>query len=58
MLLFNVAWFIVGGILFFETTYPACPLGRPVTDIGMTVFVLQAIGVGIPCLLRLCGAAF
>jgi hypothetical protein len=44
--LFDIAWFVVGAILYFKEIHTECPTGGALHKFGLALFILQCIGVG------------
>ncbi len=44
--IFDFAWYIVGAILFFVEVAPTCPMGMPLYDFGLTLFIIKSVIIG------------
>ncbi len=44
--LFQIAWYVVGAILFFMEVAPHCSSGLPLYKFGLTLFVIKSVIVG------------
>ena len=47
--LFNLAWFVVGAILFFKEVDGYCPAHQPLHDFALVLFIFQCFGICIGC---------
>jgi hypothetical protein len=45
--LFQVAWYVVGSILYFKTIHHDCPSGDVIRDYGLSVFIIETVVIGL-----------
>jgi hypothetical protein len=46
---FQLAWFVVGSILYFKEIHDHCPTGESLRDFGLALFILQCISLCCAC---------
>jgi hypothetical protein len=44
-MMFQFAWYVVGGVLYFTEVFQTCPRSSPLYVFGLTLFILQSLSV-------------
>jgi hypothetical protein len=47
--LFQLAWYIVGAILYFTEIHDSCPARHSLRDFGLSLFIIQSVSLACTC---------